>query len=593
MIRCLLITIVMTIAAQPAAAQGAAPLFVHRAAAAADAFQVSMGVRAEIVSRVYVGMQIDRLFGPQGVASRILLNAADQVWTARFERLDTDASGFRSWVGSIEGIADSHVVFTERHGVVSGLINAVGTTYQIRTEVPGTYILERVEVSRLGNEREPVAVHDAVGAAEAVDRYDDAAPVARDDGTTIDVLMLYTPSARAQRGGTASIESLVSQIISDTNTAFARSGIHARVRLIAAVEVAVDEAPTMFSDLTAISASAQVRRLRDAARADLVQLLVNSPDLSACGVGHLLTAQNAADFPAYSVADIACAAQYTSTHEMGHNLGSHHAPEDGAFGALFDYSYGFKDATHSFRTVMAYDCPMTSCGRILNFSNPQATHNGGATGTQWQDNARSINDAAPVVANFRLAVLPPTDLPLTPPGNLRSSVIGNHVTVWWDGFQSADTAYLLQVGTSPGTADVLNLSVDGAVRSAAGVVAGGTYFWRVFAVSAGGPSTPSAEAQFTVGAPCLAPAAPRDFVFGVTGSHVTLAWTPPATGSADVSYIVEAGSAAGLANLLVAPTGPVTAVATPAPPGIYFVRVRAQNACGISTPSNEQVIMVP
>jgi hypothetical protein len=37
----------------------------------------------------------------------------------------------------------------------------------------------------------------------------------------------------------------------------------------------------------------------------------------------------------------------------------------------------------------------------------------------------------------------------------------------------------------------------------------------------------------------------------------------------------------------------VTSVGTPAPPGTYFVRIRAQNACGTSAPSNEQAITVP
>jgi hypothetical protein len=580
-----LLAVVACLAAQPSAAQVTEPLFVHRADAAAAAMQAPAGGRPAILSRTTVGLRIDRLFDSRGAVSRVLLNVGDETWTARFERLDTDAGGFRSWVGAIDGISDSHVVFTERLGVMSGLINAVGKTYQVRTEARGTYLLELVDVARLGGERDPIVVANAQPGSLL------ANGVAADSGSTIDVLMLYTPSARDQRGGTASMQALVSQIISDTNTAFSRSNIQPRVRLVAAVELAVDESPSMFADLEAISSSQEVRLLRDAARADLVQLLVNSPDLSACGIGHLLTSLNATNFSAFSVADLACAAQYTPTHEMGHNLGSHHAPEDGAFGALFDYSYGFKDAARSFRTVMAYDCAGAPCGRILSFSNPRLTHDGGPTGTLLQDNARSINDAASVVANFRQAIPSPTEMPPAPPPHLASSVVGTSVSVWWEDVPAA-SAYLLQVGTSPGSADVLSRSVYGAV-SASGVVADGTYYWRVFAINADGPSAPSADAQFTTGVSCVAPSPPRDFVFAVAGGHVTLAWTPPATGSAPMSYVVEAGTGAGLANLLVASTGPLTAVGTPAPPGTYFVRIRAQNACGTSSPSNEQIVTVP
>jgi hypothetical protein len=581
-----LITLAFVLGAQAAAAQPPEPLFVHRVAIAADAVGArASGNRAQVVIRTVVGVQIDRLFGPQGVAPRVLLNTDTQTWTARFERLDTDSAGFRSWVGNIEGIADSHVVFTERDGVLSGLINAVGATYQVRTEAPGTYVLERVDVQRLGDERDPVAVADAVGAPL------DAPALTTDDGGTIDVLMLYTPSARVKRGGSASIESLVSQVISDTNTAFARSGVVTRVRLLAAREFPMVEAAAMGVDL--ITVRAQAEPLRNELGADLVQLLVDSPDLSSCGVGYLLDSLNWWNFPAYSVADIACAAQYTPTHEMGHNLGSHHAPEDAAWGALFPYSYGFKDPVRGFRTVMAYGCDTVPCARILNFSSPRVSHLGGVTGTgDRQDNARSISEAAFTVANFRRSPAAAPLAPPSPPTGLRSSVTGNAVTVAWDAVAADDAAYYLQVGTLSGAADVFFAST-GSATSASGLLADGVYFWRVIAFNRAGPSSPSAEAQFTVGAPCLAPSAPRDFSFGMTGNHVTLAWTPPATASDPVSYIVDVGSAPGFANILVAPIGSMTAVGTPAPPGTYYVRVRAQNACGTSPPSNEHVITVP
>ncbi|HUE89596.1 MAG TPA: M12 family metallo-peptidase [Vicinamibacterales bacterium] len=603
MMRLLLLTAVAALAALPSAAQVAEPLFVHRAATAAVSGSVPADGRAAIVRRAEVGLRIDRLFAAQGAAARVFLDTGEHAWTARFERLDTDAAGFRSWVGAIENIPDSHVVVTERDGFVSGLINAIGTTYQIRTDVPGSYVLEEVDITRLGDERDPVAI--AGSGAPHLDAMD----VAADDGSTIDVLMLYTPSARAQRGGTASIESLISQIISDTNTAFARSGMLPRVRLVAtAREIAIVEAPAcspstdvacgMSADLATLRT--QAAPLRDELRADLVQLLVNSPDLSTCGVGYLLSPPGSSSFPAYSVADIACAAQYTPTHEMGHNMGAHHAPEDGAYGGWTDFARGFKDSVRQFRTVMAYGCESVSCGRILNLSNPTVGFNGGPTGTGTQDNSRSLNEAAFTVANFRQALPPPTITPPHAPTGLRSSVVGNAVTVAWDAVlsdggivqSSAASGYVLQVGSVPGAANLFNAST-GSATSASGMAADGVYYWRVIAMNSAGASSPSAEAQFIVGTPCIAPSAPRNFIFGVTGSHVTLAWTPPATGSGPVSYIGEVGSAAGLADLLVAPVGPVTSVGTPAPAGTYFVRVRAQNACGTSAPSNEQVITVP
>jgi hypothetical protein len=524
------------------------------------------------------------------VARRIRLNAGQHTWTAVLERVDLDGAGFRSWVGRLEGVAESHVVLTERDGIVSGLINAVGTTYQLHTLTAGAHVLERVDITRLRDEPEPLL------AAEAFDTASSALGVGADDASTFDVLMLYTPAARVRRGGTAQIEALVSQVISDTNTAFARSGIPSRVRLVGTRELALVEAAQMSTDLAALRGSTEARTLRDLARADLVQLLVSSPDQSACGVGYLLTSLGATTFDAYSLADVACAAQYTPTHEMGHNMGAHHAPEDGASGALFSYSYGFKDPARGFRTMMAYSCAGASCGRIPNFSNPFVAQNGGVTGTVSQNNARSIVEAAPTVANFRQAGTVPGFTPPATPTGLRSSVSGAAVTVSWDPVladvamqPSAATAYLLQAGTAPGLSDLFNASV-GNVTSASGMLGPGTYFWRVIAANNAGQSAPSADAQFTIG--CAPPAPPSNLTFSVAARIVSLSWSTSA-GAAPVTYVLEAGSAPSSADLVVSNVGSQTALVTPAPPGAYYVRVRAQNTCGTSLPSNEQLIVVP
>jgi hypothetical protein len=576
--------VVVLLCTATASAQPLEPLFVYanRSAAAAAADQ-----RGAITNRASVGLRVDVIFDQQtGPARRIMLNAGDQVWVAQFERLDDDAAGFRSWVGAIEGLPDSHVVFTERDGIVSGLINALGTTYQVRTERPGAYFLERVDIGALGIE------HDPPGQTSPGTPRTGEAIVASDDPGTFDVLILYTPAARARAGDTAQIEALASQVMSDTNTAFGRSGVRARVRLVGTLEIGFVEAAQMTADLAALRASPEARVLRDVLRADLVHLLVSSPDLASCGIGYLLSPETP-DFDAYSLADISCAAQYTPTHEMAHNMGSHHAPEDGAAGALFPYSYAFKDAARGFRTVMAYPCIEAACPRTLNFSNPFVDYLGATTGTSFQDNARSINDAAAYVANFRTAGGSVGSLP-APPAGLQSTVVGNSVTVSWSPASESvptTTTYVLQAGTARGAANLFNASV-GPATSASGVLVPGTYYWRVYAVNEAGHSTPSPEQQFVVGG-CARPAAPGGVAFSVSGSNVTLMWNAPAPASDGLGYVIEAGSAAGLADILIAPVGTLTSVVTPAPPGTYYVRVRAQNACGTSVPSDEHVIVVP
>jgi hypothetical protein len=75
-------------------------------------------------------------------------------------------------------------------------------------------------------------------------------------------------------------------------------------------------------------------------------------------------------------------------------------------------------------------------------------------------------------------------------------------------------------------------------------------------------------------------------------SIFTVRWTPPVTGSVD-TYVVEVGSAMGLRDIgrLIVGSGQVT-VSHPVERGTrVFVRVRAQNACGESSPSNEVLVV--
>jgi hypothetical protein len=563
--------------AAPLSAQPAPPLFVTTNAPAT--------LRAD---GDVVGMRLDRLF--EQSTGRVLLNVGGHEWIARFDRLDTDLQGHRAWVGAIEGIDHSHVSFAERDGVVSGLINAISEVFEVRTIVPGAYALSRVDVAAQEGELEPLI--DA--RADAMDAGATSLPqMAPDDRRSIDVLMLYTPGARTKLGGDAQIQALIAQIVSDTNTIFGRSGITTRVRLVGSQEFALTESTSMSTDLESVTNSAAARTLRDSFRADLVQLLEETAH--ECGIAWLLTSLSSTNFNGYSIADVDCVSSYTPTHEMGHNMGSHHAPEDNASFALFEYSFGYKDAARGFRTVMAYACTNADCPRIPNVSNPEITQSGGLTGASLQNNALSINNAAQTVANFRQAA---TATPPSAPTGLRSDVAGNNVTLSWNPVTSDDTpapdaatSYTLQVGSASGLSNVFAQNV-GNTTTVSGAVPSGTYFWRVIAANNGGQSPPSAESTFSAGA-CATPGAPQDFNFSLAGRVATLTWTPPAAGTEPFTYILEAGSSSGLANRFNGAVGGITTLTVQAPPGTYFVRVRAQNACGAGGASAERIIVIP
>jgi hypothetical protein len=74
-----------------------------------------------------------------------------------------------------------------------------------------------------------------------------------------------------------------------------------------------------------------------------------------------------------------------------------------------------------------------------------------------------------------------------------------------------------------------------------------------------------------------------------------LNWSAPASGNLPSRYVILAGSARGLADLLaMETTSPATRFAASAPPGRYFVRVLSRNNCGDSLgASNELEIVIP
>lgn len=75
---------------------------------------------------------------------------------------------------------------------------------------------------------------------------------------------------------------------------------------------------------------------------------------------------------------------------------------------------------------------------------------------------------------------------------------------------------------------------------------------------------------------------------------VGLAWDVPVNGQSLAGYIIEAGSAPGLADLasIATMSSEPSFIATRVPPGTYYVRVRVSNGDTVSAPSNEVVVSI-
>ena len=180
-----------------------------------------------------------------------------------------------------------------------------------------------------------------------------------------------------------------------------------------------------------------------------------------------------------------------------------------------------------------------------------------------------------------------TCAPPAPPQALSSVVTGQLVQLDWlapPGGGQQD--YVLEAGTSPGLTNAASLTLPNS-PSYSVLAPPGTYFVRARARNVCGTSGASNEIVVSVGG-CAPPAAPVNLRFTQAGSVVTLDWDAT-VGASD--YIIEVGSAPGASNLLVTPLmgAPVSASA---PPGSYYVRIRARNGCGAGPPSNEVAIVI-
>jgi hypothetical protein len=117
----------------------------------------------------------------------------------------------------------------------------------------------------------------------------------------------------------------------------------------------------------------------------------------------------------------------------------------------------------------------------------------------------------------------------------------------------------------------------------------GVYHVRIRANGAAGPGAASNEIVVTVGG-CAGP--PQGLVVSSqSAGTISLAWTPPASGS-PTSYVISAGFQPGLSNAAIFDTGnPNTSlVVGSVPGGSYYVRVHSRSSCGLSAASNEVLV---
>jgi hypothetical protein len=321
-----------------------------------------------------------------------------KTYTARIFQTETRSPGDYTWHGKIaEGKFEGDVILTFKNGHVSGLIYApANQVYEIIPRGARQILVELDQRlfpecgGEIKSDEKPLKAS----------RENTTAPV--DSGDRIDVLVVYTTATKNFLGGDAQAQTLAQQAIDSANTAYLNSRIRQRVRLVNAQEYLYVESGTASTDLSNLRANAQIQALRDTHKADLVAMIGEVSGV--CGIGYLMGSNQASGNPnnGFTVTTRSCAVGNLSfAHELGHNMGSQHNPENGS-GPTYPFAFGHY-VNGVFRTVMSYvdPCP-NGCTRRPYFSNPEILFSGYPTGVDnARDNARSINLTADAIANYR------------------------------------------------------------------------------------------------------------------------------------------------------------------------------------------------
>lgn len=266
--------------------------------------------------------------------------------------------------------------------------------------------------------------------AEGTDQYQPALITSSiDDSVTIDLMLVYTNSARDWASSSTSyrdIFEVMAQAMTLSQTTLDNSNTGIELRLVHTHKTSYDEvndgveSEVQLKRLTQNDSDPvfddpnneygghmeEVHDLRDQYGADIVSLIARIFDTGGLGWRLNSTGGNPEfGFNLNRVQQIADG--FTLIHEIGHNMGNSHSRTQQSSaaseaGGLFHYSVGYQDQTNDFHTVMAYADGLSAAPI---FSSPDLTWQGVSTGTNNlstpENNALSMREIKKTISGYR------------------------------------------------------------------------------------------------------------------------------------------------------------------------------------------------
>lgn len=235
--------------------------------------------------------------------------------------------------------------------------------------------------------------HSLVGHSQHANATFTRAPQDKAAAPIIDYFVVYDPSGKAVAAHRGGMAKYAQEVVDSINAVLRNSHVEGRFRLAGYMEI-TEKAQSINQGLGLVSAHAEVRRQRDAAKADLVVLLSEPVNDGASG----LATQEAKSIDAgfSSVRASMAAVNYTAAHEAAHNIGCQHSRQQVDAGK---HEYAVGASRPQYRTVMSG--PADNVGRqVPIFSGPQSIWNGVVLGSATEDNVRMLRERMPIVAQF-------------------------------------------------------------------------------------------------------------------------------------------------------------------------------------------------